>query len=172
MDKFSQILFNWFTQNPTGRDEREQGVLEHKLAVMFLLTYITIVILGTISLVIDMKRETVNFGTICLLALSVILTFVSLWINRRNRLDELKAHSAEEYKQWVKKHAIKCSFFVVYFATVMFIITGLSSLYFNDGFDFKEQLIKCAFSGVLFGGIMFIYYMIMLKKNINYYSTP
>ena len=43
---------------------------------------------------------------------------------------------------------------------------------FNDGFDFKEQLIKCAFSGVLFGGIMFIYYMIMLKKNINYYSTP
>ena len=111
MDKFSQILFNWFTQNPTGRDEREQGVLEHKLAVMFLLTYITIVILGTISLVIDMKRETVNFGTICLLALSVILTFVSLWINRRNRLDELKAHSAEEYKQWVKKHAIKCSFF-------------------------------------------------------------
>ena len=26
MDKFSQILFNWFTQNPTGRDEREQGV--------------------------------------------------------------------------------------------------------------------------------------------------
>lgn len=103
MDKFSQILFNWFTQNPTGRDEREQGVLEHKLAVMFLLTYITIVILGTISLVIDMKRETVNFGTICLLALSVILTFVSLWINRRNRLDELKAHSAEEYKQWVKK---------------------------------------------------------------------
>lgn len=130
MDKFSQILFNWFTQNPTGRDEREQGVLEHKLAVMFLLTYITIVILGTISLVIDMKRETVNFGTICLLALSVILTFVSLWINRRNRLDELKAHSAEEYKQWVKKHAIKCSFFVVYFATVMFIITGLSSLIF------------------------------------------
>ena len=57
MDKFSQILFNWFTQNPTGRDEREQGVLEHKLAVMFLLTYITIVILGTISLVIDMKRN-------------------------------------------------------------------------------------------------------------------
>ena len=41
----------------TGRDEREQGVLEHKLAVMFLLTYITIVILGTISLVIDMKRN-------------------------------------------------------------------------------------------------------------------
>ncbi|WP_256262263.1 hypothetical protein [Staphylococcus sp. HMSC14D10] len=91
-------LFNWFTQNPTGRDEREQCVLEHKLAVMFLLTYISIVILGTISLVIDMKRETVDFGTICLLALSVILTFVSLWINRRNRLDELKAHSAEEYK--------------------------------------------------------------------------
>ncbi|MDU2097752.1 MAG: hypothetical protein E7E86_05595, partial [Staphylococcus sp.] len=61
--------------------------------------------------------------------------------------------------------AIKCSFFVVYFATVMFIITGVIFPYiFNDGFDFKEQLIKCAFSGVLFGGIMFIYYMIMLKK--------
>ena len=165
MDKFSQILFNQFTQNPTGRDEREQGVLEHKLAVMFLLTNISIVILGTISLVIDMKRETVNFGTICLLALSVILTFVSLWINRRNRLDELKAHSAEEYKQWVKKLAIKCSFFVVYFATVMFIITGVIFPYiFNDGFNFKEQLIKCAISDVLFGGIMFIYYMIMLKK--------
>ena len=27
MDKFSQILFNWFTQNPTGRDEREQVCL-------------------------------------------------------------------------------------------------------------------------------------------------
>ncbi|WP_256275395.1 MULTISPECIES: hypothetical protein [unclassified Staphylococcus] len=132
-------LFNWFTQNPTGRDEPEQCVLEHKLAVMFLLTYISIVILGTISLVIDMKRETANFGTICLLALSVILTFVSLWINRRNRLDELKAHSAEEYKQWEKQLAIKCSFFVVYFATVMFIITGIIFPYiFNDGFNFKE----------------------------------
>lgn len=160
MNKFSNALFNWFTQNPTGRDEREQGVLEHKLAVMFLITYILIVILGTVSLIIDMMRETVSFGTVCLLVLSVILTFASLWINRRNRLDELKAHSAEEYKQWVK-----CAFFVVYFAVMMFIITGVIFPYiFNDGFDFKAQFIRCVISGVLFGGFMFIYYMMMLKK--------
>ncbi|MGV3095097.1 MULTISPECIES: hypothetical protein [Staphylococcus] len=165
MNKFSNALFNWFTQNPTGRDEREQGVLEHKLAVMFLITYILIVILGTVSLIIDMMRETVSFGTVCLLVLSVILTFASLWINRRNRLDELKATSAEAYKYWVKKLALKCAFLVVYFAVMMFIITGVIFPYiFNDGFDFKAQFIRCVISGVLFGGVMFIYYMMMLKK--------
>ena len=57
MDKFSQILFNGSLKIPQVVMSVSKGVLEHKLAVMFLLTYITIVILGTISLVIDMKRE-------------------------------------------------------------------------------------------------------------------
>lgn len=165
MNKFRNILFNWFTQNPTGRDEREQGVLEHKLALLFIFTYISIIVLGAISLIVDIKNDAISFGTICLLAMSVILTFVSLWVNRRNRLDELKATSAEEYKNWVKKLALKCIFSVVYFIVVMFIMTGIIFPYiFNDGFHFKAQFIQCVISGVLFGGIMFVYYMIMLKK--------
>lgn len=165
MNKFNEKLFNWFTQNSTGRDEREQSVLEHNLAIMFLLTYIVIAILSFISFLVDATKNSISFGTISLLILFALLTIVSLYINRRNRLDESKVYSRKEYQNLIKKKAIKCIFLVFYFAIVMFILTGVLFPYiFHEAPHFQSQFVKCCISGLLFGGIMFIYYVLMIKK--------
>ncbi|MCJ1655502.1 DUF3278 domain-containing protein [Staphylococcus sp. NRL 16/872] len=165
MNKFNEKLFNWFTQNFTGRDEREQGVLEHNLAIMFLLTYIVIAILSFISFLVDVTKNTISFGTVSLLVLFAILTIVSLYINRRNRLDESKVYSRKEYQRLLKKTAIKGVFLVFYFAIIMFILTGVVFPYiFNEAPHFLRQFVTCCISGLMYGGIMFIYYVLMIKK--------
>ncbi|WP_278926062.1 hypothetical protein [Staphylococcus auricularis] len=151
MDKFKQSWKKRTLGLISERDEREEQIINSRLATVLLASYWLILFFMLLSFVFDAYMHTFSMGTFLLLALLLIESIAIIFSLKNADVDKEVVYSHTEYKIMLKKLKFQC---VV--ASILFI--GIALL-LNMLFQFiSQQHIVVAdlnIVGWLIGGVIF-----------------
>ncbi|BCU51351.1 hypothetical protein JCM2421_01230 [Staphylococcus auricularis] len=161
MDKFKQSWKKITLGIVADRDEREEQIMNSKLATLFLASYWLILLLTLISFVFDAYKHTFSTGTFLFLVLVLIESLAIMFSLKNAGVDKEVVYSKTEYKVMLKKLKLQSVI-----ASILFV--GLAFL-LNIFLQFIGQthviLANLDIFGWLIGGIFFGVLIYFLGKS-------
>lgn len=166
MSKIESFLYRRFIGIEGNVDEYKEKEITKKLSIGTVLVFYLIAIFMGINLIMDLKNNTISFGTISLFIIFEFLSFYIVIILRKNKLDETECYSIEEYKTKIKKLKKTCFFAGLIWGVQMLIWMQIIMPYIlgeNINLTLYSIMIW-TFSSILFGIIMYFFSKSKLKK--------
>ena len=145
------------------RDEREKIELYSKFTTAFLVAYLGIFIIATISLINDYVTRQVNIPTIGIFAVFLAVNVTLMITVRKNKLDTERVYTEEEYEKLLRKNKMNCLGATIILTLVMFLYDLAWSYMWKESLNLAFILIKDGLIGLAFG--ITIYFM--AKKRIT-----
>ncbi|PTF04901.1 hypothetical protein BUY45_01010 [Staphylococcus devriesei] len=147
------------------RDEREKSELYSKFTTAFLVAYLGIFIIATISLINDYVTRQVKIPTIGIFVVFLAVNITLMITIRKNKLDTERVYTKEEYEDLLRKNKMNCLGATLFFSIVMLLFDLVWLYMWKESLNLAFILIKDGLAGVFFGVmIYFVYKRRIVKK--------
>ncbi len=167
MNKFDYLLLKSLIGFKSGRDEREQIIINEKITVSFVYSFFLMVLLCVINLFVDASHHNFSIGTMTLVFLILFESLNVLVRLRKHEVINEEISSKEQYKNSVKSLKIRSIFAGTGFTFITLILTVIT-----EGLSEKKLMLSISdiiiwgIAGIIFGVFCYIFgkQKIKLKK--------
>lgn len=137
------------------RDEKEKIELYSKFTTAFLVAYLGIFIIATISLINDYVTRQVNIPTIGIFAVFLAVNVTLMITVRKNKLDTERVYTEKEYEELLRKNKMNCLGAALFFSIVMLLFDLVWLYMWKESLNLAFLLVKDGLAGVFFGVMIY-----------------
>lgn len=146
------------------KDEREQQIINSKLADSFLISFCVLLLFSLISIMFDAYNNTFSIGSLLLFVLILFDSILTLVTLKKSGVNKNNVNSDKEFYSTLRKEKIKSFLASILFVVMAILLNVIFKSLFKHHLSFSDlNLLGWLIGGVIFGFLSYIF----AKKKIK-----